>query len=208
MKYLSINKSDVYRISKSTEKICCLCAGQYQQIHNIITKHDAKYNVCELCKLVILYDKKEMYKIILLMSEIPQKTIINETIKYFNANGCMPSPTNIDIHVKGINMSSHHLRYLMSCNEKTYKNLQKEGVKMFITPELNLDKIVIRNIFSKKSTINNTFWDDVRDLEIKHITEIKLVLNKASKCIKQLDKSRKNLRSKVENLVGLFNMMS
>ena len=208
MKYLSLNKSDVHSITSSKEKTCCLCAGQYQQTYNITTKHDAKYNVCELCKSVIVYDKKDMYKILLLMSNIPQKTIINETIKYFNANGCIPSPHNIDINVKGIDMSSQYLRYLMACNEKTYKNLQKEGIKIFITPELNLNKIVVRNMFSKKSTINNTFWNDVRDLDIEHITKTKLISNKPSKCAKQLDTSIKNLTTKVENLTGLLDMMS
>lgn len=208
MKYLSLTKSDIQSVTNSKEKHCCLCDCQYQQTWNIITKTNLKYNACELCKSVILYDKKDIYKIVLLVSSMSQKDIIIETIKYFNTNGCTPSPIKIDKHVKGINVSSQYLRYLMTCSEKTYKTSQKEGVRIFITPELNLNKIIIRNMFAKKSTMNHTFWNDVRDLDVEEITKTTKVKNEKPQCVNKLDKSTKCLVNKVEQLTGLLDMMS
>lgn len=204
MKYLLLNNHDVQTIDVSKEKVCCFCEKTFLKIFTVNTGED-KYNACELCKSIILYDKKETYKIILLISNKSQKSIVLDTINYFNNNGCIPSPHNIDENVKGIDMSSQNLRQIMSSDSKIFNKMQDKGIRAFITPDVNLDKIIVRNMFSKKLSSNNTFWDDVIKLKTKDVNDITKMKSPHNK---KLEKSRTNLNNKINNLTGLLDMMS
>jgi hypothetical protein len=177
----------------------------------LVTSTGSEYNLCELCKAVWIYDKDDTYKVIMLISSLDQTNIITNTVNFYNKNGHIPNPSDIDSEVQTINMSSQLLRYILFHNEELCKKFNKKNFKLFITPHVNMDNIIIRNIFLKPSKIHLDYWEAIGQMDMYKIPKkIKKQINKyinEISTIPEIESSRKRFNKKISDLNDLFDAM-
>lgn len=212
MNYSSLIRDTIVSTNKSHSSVCELCDGRYQKIIKVVTSTGAEYNLCEICKAVWIYDKDDTYKVIMLTSSLDQKDIITNTVNFFNKNGCIPSPLDIDVDAKTINMSSQLLKYILFHNDELCEKFNKKNFKLFITPHFNMDNIIIRNIFLKTSGNNLDYWETISKMDMYKIpNKIKKQINKytqETRIIHEIESSRKRFNKKISDLNSLFDEMN
>ena len=212
MNYLSLIRDTIVNIDISHSKVCELCDIRYQKLIKVTTSNSSEYNLCELCKAVWVYDKNDTYKIVMLQSSLDQVEIIKKTVNLFNTNGCIPSPSEIDPDTKSINMSSQNLKYILFHNKELGKTFSNKNFKIFITPDVNMDKIVIRNMFSQSNVINNGYWENIKQMDTYKIPKkIKKKINEyvqSARNIQEIESSRKIFNKKTSDLNDLLEKIS
>lgn len=68
---------------------------------------DTIINCCFLCHITVNFDKDYIYHCLLCHSELSQKNIISKTWEFYNKNGYVPLPQEIDEHAKIIKIPVH-----------------------------------------------------------------------------------------------------
>jgi hypothetical protein len=206
MDYLSIKNNDLCFLKSNKQNICCFCEDSYKSTYSLVKKN-ITYQVCDLCRCVIYYNKEIIYKFIILQSDLSQKNIINKTVEFYHREGCVPSPNYIDKNVKSIDVSTQQLAYLMSDDYKFKKNMFEKGIRYFFTPDYNFDKILIRNVFSSKVTVNDFFWKDIKKLDTYELKQdIENTLN-VKYVGEVLTKSEMKLKNKINYVISLFKIL-
>jgi len=206
MNYFLIKDNIQFFEKNNKQKTCDFCKNTFRYVYSFNQK-EKSYNVCELCKCIISYNRNVVLRIIILYSKLKQDSIVNKTIEYFHKEGCIPSPHYIDKNVMAINMSTPQMAKLMDNNYKFKKRIIKMGIKYFFTPGCNLDKILIRNVFSSKLSSNEFFWKDDKELNVYQIKEdIGDILNE-EKLDETITKSEQKLKNKINYVKNLFIML-
>ena len=204
MAYSSLIRDNIMSTSVSHSRVCELCDVSYQKINKIVTNTGSEYNICELCKVTLTYDKDDTYKIIILKSSMTQEEIINNTVAFFNKNGYLPSPHHIDVDAKRIDMSSQLVKYLLFSSEMFNKKFRNKDFKIFITPQINMDKFITINMFAPKTEPDSNYWQDVKKMSIYKIpTKIKKKIDKYirdTQNIKEIESSRERFNKKTDDL--------
>jgi len=212
MDYSSLIRDNIVSITTSHSKVCELCDLSYQKINKIVTNTGLEYNMCELCKVTLTYDKDDTYKIIILKSSMSQKEIINSTVAFFNKDGYVPSPADIDADAKRIDISSQLIKYLLFSNDTFYTKFTNKNFKIFVTPQINMSKFITINMFASKTASNSNYWHDVKKMNIYKIpAKIKKKIDKyirETQNIKEIESSRERFNKKTDNLNSLICTMN
>lgn len=195
MNYPLVDVSDIVETVGHKCK-CDLCKTDTEKTLRVITNENDMYELCHLCRSIVVFNKSEAYRTIYIKSKIPQDEVIRETIKYYLETGSIPPPAKIDKHAKRLNVSSPLLKMLMCKNNKIKKKMEKKGIVSFINPEYNLEKIFVRNIFSQLSDSSsggekiNDYWTSIAKMKIYDIE--KSVDIKVKKTLKKMDETVNN----------------
>ena len=174
----------------------------------IVIQNPVCTTACELCATVIFYDRNNMYRTILLQSNLSQKDVIVLTVNYYKKHGTIPLPCQLDPNVTRLDMSVVQLKFLM-CDEKVKKFVDSKNIVSFFNIDYSLETVIPRNAFlpiSNNGTNilnSNTYWKEIEKLDIYKISEtvfMKEILNKNhnNKNINDIiEISKKNLIKKI-----------
>lgn len=205
--YPIIKFDDTVTISNTGKGKCKYCeTGGLSLLKISTSKKKGNIISCDMCKSIILYNRSQMYRTILMKSELTQKEVVQATVKYYKKNGCIPSPNTLDPNSKRLNMSSLQLKFMMWKDPTVKKFVEKKGIVSFFNVEYNLKTIVPRNSFLAHMTkTNDTYWDDVEEMKFYKISNspiLDAIQNDLhdKKVIKIIKASQKSLVNKLKTV--------
>jgi hypothetical protein len=210
MDYSSLIQDKIVSTALLHNTVCELCDTSYQRLNRVIIESGLEYNMCEFCKVTLTYDKNDTYKIIVLKSSLSQRDIIDKTIEFFNKNGSVPSPHNIDQDAKRIDISSQLVKYLLFNSESLNKKFNDKNFRIFMTPAINIHKFIVRNMFAVQSQ-NSNYWQDIKNMDVYKVpTKIKNKIDTfmCSIQIKEIESSRERFTKKIDNLNNILDTIS